>query len=78
MPIKSRQHYWWHRVKMIPRVNINESNQIVEALRKKEWMWNTSSKTMKGMDFHNEENRFEFYHAMENFLAVHLKKQESL
>ena len=60
-----------------PRVNINESNQIVEALRKKGVDVEYLVKDNEGHGFHNEENRFEFYHAMEKFLAIHLKKQEA-
>ena len=55
-----------------PRVNINESNQIVEALRKHGVDVEYMVKEDEGHGFHNEENRFSFYEAMEKFLAKHL------
>ena len=55
-----------------PRVNINELNQIVEALRKKGVEVEYIVKDNEGHGFHNEENRFDFYRAMEKFLAAHL------
>lgn len=55
-----------------PRVNINESNQIVEALQKKGVAVSYMVKDNEGHGFHNEENRFEFYRAMEDFLQLHL------
>jgi len=55
-----------------PRVNINESNQIVEALRKRNIEVTYLVKEDEGHGFANEENRFEFYGAMEKFLAKHL------
>src|ERR1700757_4673705 len=60
-----------------PRVNINESNQIVEALRKRGVEVEYMVKENEGHGFHNEENRFDFYTAMEKFLAEHLKPEES-
>jgi dipeptidyl aminopeptidase/acylaminoacyl peptidase len=56
-----------------PRVNINESNQIVEALRKRGIDVEYIVKENEGHGFSNEENRFEFYEAMERFLAKHIK-----
>ena len=56
-----------------PRVNINESNQIVEALRKRGIEVQYIVKENEGHGFGNEENRFEFYEAMEQFLAKHIK-----
>jgi dipeptidyl aminopeptidase/acylaminoacyl peptidase len=58
-----------------PRVNINESNQIVEALRKRGVEVEYMVKENEGHGFHNEENRFAFYEAMEKFLAKHLSPQ---
>lgn len=55
-----------------PRVNINESNQIVEALRKRGVTVEYMVKENEGHGFHNQENRFEFYQAMEKFLKTHL------
>lgn len=60
--------------KMDPRVNINESNQIVDALRKKGIDVKYMVKDNEGHGFHNEENKFEFYLEMEKFLAKYMKK----
>jgi dipeptidyl aminopeptidase/acylaminoacyl peptidase len=56
-----------------PRVNINESDQIVEALRRRGVEVMYIVKQNEGHGFQNEENRFDFYEAMENFLKTHLK-----
>ena len=56
-----------------PRVNINESNQIVDALKKRNIAVQYMVKDNEGHGFHNEENRFDFYRAMEKFLGEHLK-----
>ncbi len=55
-----------------PRVNIEESNQIVEALKKRGIDVPYLVKENEGHGFHNEENRFEAYEAMEKFLEKHL------
>ena len=55
-----------------PRVNIEESNQIVEALKKRGIDVPYLVKENEGHGFRNEENRFEFYEAMEAFLAKYL------
>ncbi len=55
-----------------PRVNINESNQIVEALRGRGIDVPYLVKENEGHGFHNEENRFEVYEAMEEFLKKNL------
>ncbi len=55
-----------------PRVNIAESNQIVEALKKRGVAVEYMVKENEGHGFHNEENRFDFYRAMEAFLGKHL------
>ncbi len=55
-----------------PRVNKNESDQMVEALRKKGIDVPYMVKDNEGHGFHNEENRFDFYGEMERFLAKHL------
>jgi len=57
-----------------PRVNINESNQMVEALQNRGITVEYMVKDNEGHGFYNEENRFDFYHAMEKFLNEHLKK----
>jgi len=55
-----------------PRVNIDESNQIVNSLKKRGVTVEYMVKPDEGHGFHNEENRFDFYEAMEGFLKAHL------
>ena len=55
-----------------PRVNIKESGQIVDALKKRGIEVEYMVKDNEGHGFRNEENRFDFYRAMEKFLAKHL------
>jgi dipeptidyl aminopeptidase/acylaminoacyl peptidase len=55
-----------------PRVNKNESDQMVEALKKRGVDVEYMVKDNEGHGFHNEENRFAFYEAMEKFLGQHL------
>jgi dipeptidyl aminopeptidase/acylaminoacyl peptidase len=50
-----------------PRVNIAESNQIVESLKKRGITVEYMVKQNEGHGFHNEENRFDFYEAMGAF-----------
>ena len=57
-----------------PRVNKNESDQMVEAMKRRGIEVEYIVKDNEGHGFHNEENRFEFYKAMEKFLEQHLKK----
>jgi dipeptidyl aminopeptidase/acylaminoacyl peptidase len=61
-----------------PRVNIHESDQIVEALRRRGVEVMYIVKENEGHGFQNEENRFDFYGAMERFLNTHLKPKESV
>jgi len=56
-----------------PRVNINESNQVVDSLRKMGITVEYMVKDNEGHGFYNQENRFDFYRAMEKFLGEHLK-----
>lgn len=56
-----------------PRVNIDESDQIVKALRARGVEVLYMVKYDEGHGFHNEENRFEVYKAMLGFLNSHLK-----
>ncbi|MBI9038939.1 MAG: S9 family peptidase [Bacteroidales bacterium] len=56
-----------------PRVNIDESDQIVKAIRKRGIEVEYMVKDNEGHGFHNEENRFDFYRAMEKFLSKHIK-----
>ena len=56
-----------------PRVRKKESDQIVEALKKRGVDVLYMVKDNEGHGFRNEENMFEFYRAMEAFLETHLK-----
>ncbi len=55
-----------------PRVNKAESDQIVEAVRKTGKDVVYMVKDNEGHGFHNEENRFDFYRALEEFFRKHL------
>lgn len=55
-----------------PRVRQEESEQIVAALRAKNIPVEYLLKADEGHGFRNEENRFDFYRAMEAFFARHL------
>ncbi len=61
-----------------PRVNIDESDQIVEALRKKGMEVPYMVKYDEGHGFGKEENRMHLYEAMMGFFAVHLKESINL
>ena len=56
-----------------PRVNINESDQIVTALREKGLYIPYMVKYNEGHGFYREENRMDFYSSMLGFLAKYLK-----
>ncbi|WP_236904020.1 alpha/beta hydrolase family protein [Comamonas serinivorans] len=56
-----------------PRVNKAESDQMVAALRARGVEVQYLVKDNEGHGFHNDENKFEFYEAMEGFLAAHLR-----
>lgn len=55
-----------------PRVSIKESDQMVAALAKRGVTVEYMVEAEEGHGFHNEENRFKFYKAMEKFLFQHL------
>ncbi|MES2380093.1 MAG: S9 family peptidase [Bacteroidota bacterium] len=55
-----------------PRVNKAESDQMVEALKKRNIQVEYMVKDNEGHGFGNEENQFDFYGAMEKFLAKHI------
>jgi dipeptidyl aminopeptidase/acylaminoacyl peptidase len=55
-----------------PRVNKAESDQLVDALKKRGIEVQYMVKDNEGHGFRNEENRFDFYRAMEAFLKEHL------
>lgn len=56
-----------------PRVKQSESDQMVEAMKKRGIEVEYMVKDNEGHGFSNEENRFDFYEAMEKFLKKHLK-----
>ena len=56
-----------------PRVNKDESDQVVDALKARGVEVQYMVKDNEGHGFHNDENKFEFYEAMEKFLVEHLK-----
>lgn len=55
-----------------PRVNIDEADQMVKALKERGIDVPYMVKDNEGHGFRNEENRFDFYREMEKFLAKHL------
>ena len=55
-----------------PRVNKAESDQMVAALRGRGIEVEYMVKDNEGHGFSNQENRFDFYRAMEHFLARYL------
>jgi dipeptidyl aminopeptidase/acylaminoacyl peptidase len=55
-----------------PRVVKSESDQMVDAMRKRGVEVEYLVKEDEGHGFRNEENRFEFYEAMERFLDRHI------
>ena len=57
-----------------PRVKINESDQMVEAMKKRGVEVEYMVKENEGHGFANEENRFDFYGAMEKFFKKHLQQ----
>jgi len=59
-----------------PRVNKDESDQMVEALKERGIEVQYMVKDNEGHGFRNEENRFDFYGAMEKFLEEHLLTEE--
>jgi dipeptidyl aminopeptidase/acylaminoacyl peptidase len=58
------------------RVNINESNQMVEALKNRGVAVEYMVKENEGHGFYNQENRFDFYNTMEKFFAKYLKEDK--
>ena len=55
-----------------PRVNKDESDQMVKAMKERGIEVEYLVKDDEGHGFRNEENRFDFYRAMESFLTKHL------
>jgi dipeptidyl aminopeptidase/acylaminoacyl peptidase len=58
-----------------PRVNKAESDQMVDALKKRGVDVPYMVKDNEGHGFRNEENQYEFYGAMEQFLGRHLRPE---
>jgi len=59
-----------------PRVNKDEADQMVDAMKEKGVEVEYMVKENEGHGFHNEENRFDFYRAMETFLSKNLLEQK--
>lgn len=60
-----------------PRVNKAESDQMVAALKKRGIDVEYMVKNDEGHGFHNQDNQYDFYGAMEKFLDKHLKPQKN-
>lgn len=58
-----------------PRVNVDESDQMVAAMKERGVTVEYLVKDNEGHGFRNEENRFDFYRAMEKFLDQHLGQE---
>ena len=58
-----------------PRVVKKESDMMVEAMRKRGIEVQYMVKDNEGHGFRNQENQFDFYRTMEEFLTEHLKLQ---
>jgi dipeptidyl aminopeptidase/acylaminoacyl peptidase len=59
-----------------PRVNKAESDQMVEALRSRGVEVEYMVKDNEGHGFYNQDNRFDFYGAMEKFFEKYLKSEK--
>jgi dipeptidyl aminopeptidase/acylaminoacyl peptidase len=59
-----------------PRVNKAESDQMVAALKKRGVDVEYMVKNDEGHGFHNQNNQYDFYGAMEKFLATYLKPEK--
>ncbi len=59
-----------------PRVNKDESDQMVAALKKQGVEVEYMVKNDEGHGFHNQDNMYDFYGAMETFLGKHLKNKK--
>jgi dipeptidyl aminopeptidase/acylaminoacyl peptidase len=60
-----------------PRVNKAESDQMVEALKKRGIEVEYMVKDNEGHGFLNQNNRYDFYGAMEKFLDKHMKPKKA-
>jgi len=59
-----------------PRVNKNESDQMVAALKQRGIDVEYMVKNDEGHGFHNQDNQYDFYGAMEKFFEKHLKAKK--
>jgi dipeptidyl aminopeptidase/acylaminoacyl peptidase len=59
-----------------PRVNKAESDQVVEALKKRGVEVEYMVKNDEGHGFHNQNNMYDFYGAMEKFLEKYVKNKK--
>jgi dipeptidyl aminopeptidase/acylaminoacyl peptidase len=59
-----------------PRVNKAESDQMVAALKQRGIDVEYMVKDNEGHGFRNQNNRYDFYGAMEKFLEKHLKPEK--
>ena len=60
-----------------PRVNVDESDQMVKAMKDRGIKVEYLVKNNEGHGFRNEENKFDFYRAMEKFLDTQLSKKDT-
>ncbi len=60
-----------------PRVKKSESDQMVEALKAQGIEVEYMVKDNEGHGFHNEENRFDFYRAMQRFLNKYIGDEKA-
>ena len=60
------------------RVNKAESDQMVEALKKRDIEVEYMVKNDEGHGFSNQNNQYDFYGAMEKFPDKHMKANESV
>jgi len=60
-----------------PRVVKSESDQMVEAMKSRGVTVEYMVKDNEGHGFRNEENKFEFYGAMERFLGEHIGQDKT-
>jgi len=58
-------------------VNVDESDQMVAAMKKRGVDVEYLVKDNEGHGFRNEENRIEFYRAMEAFLNTHMSEEKA-
>ena len=59
-----------------PRVNKAESDQVVAALKNRGVEVEYMVKDNEGHGFHNQDNQYDFYGAMEKFFDKHLKNKK--